>query len=377
MRTYLSASNGGLIIKTAIGKVIAEDRLANGIVLIGDDKNMKEKELMDKVNEKAELPKLQLPPIKGHELPEYKSHKIIRSAKIVAINPEMFDGQNTQIHPGALEVLVDSITYCITPSSTFWNRCAPIIGGYYVVYEDGFDSYSPEKAFMNGYTRINEGDAQNVSAIASDHIESKMDSTIDHLLQLIAIKAVSISLVGQKMCEHESIPIQYIQRLNAITTEAEAIGRTIDKLKSEIDHSNAVAQQTVTRIKETPNFEKDILEQILTACTKLLTARQQNDIIAAVVNALYEYGRSILNAESHSLADEIQFIFFTLLNGELDKVLNAVQAGNTMTNEVDNILNEVISKVRGLEKSTEVLISDKQCYSESLAKHDIGIGNLT
>jgi hypothetical protein len=28
------------------------------------------------------------------------------------------------------------------------------IGGYYVVYEDGYKSFSPASAFENGYTRL-------------------------------------------------------------------------------------------------------------------------------------------------------------------------------------------------------------------------------
>lgn len=30
----------------------------------------------------------------------------------------------------------------------------PVAGGYYVVYEDGYESFSPAKAFEDGYTRV-------------------------------------------------------------------------------------------------------------------------------------------------------------------------------------------------------------------------------
>lgn len=30
----------------------------------------------------------------------------------------------------------------------------PVAGGYFVVYEDGYESFSPAKAFEEGYTRI-------------------------------------------------------------------------------------------------------------------------------------------------------------------------------------------------------------------------------
>lgn len=34
------------------------------------------------------------------------------------------------------------------------NKHSPVAGGYYVVYEDGYVSFSPQSAFESGYTRI-------------------------------------------------------------------------------------------------------------------------------------------------------------------------------------------------------------------------------
>ena len=34
------------------------------------------------------------------------------------------------------------------------DRHKPKAGGYYVVYDDGYKSYSPAKAFEEGYVRI-------------------------------------------------------------------------------------------------------------------------------------------------------------------------------------------------------------------------------
>ena len=36
----------------------------------------------------------------------------------------------------------------------FMRRNKPEVGGYYVVYEDGYRSYSPAKAFEDGYSLI-------------------------------------------------------------------------------------------------------------------------------------------------------------------------------------------------------------------------------
>lgn len=38
--------------------------------------------------------------------------------------------------------------------ATFMAKHKPEIGGYFVVYKDGYKSYSPAKAFEEGYTRI-------------------------------------------------------------------------------------------------------------------------------------------------------------------------------------------------------------------------------
>lgn len=44
------------------------------------------------------------------------------------------------------------------PVSKEWlDKHNPQPGGYYVVYQDGYASYSPAKAFEEGYTRIENG----------------------------------------------------------------------------------------------------------------------------------------------------------------------------------------------------------------------------
>ncbi len=41
-----------------------------------------------------------------------------------------------------------------TVPGDFIQKHKPVVGGYYVVYEDGYKSFSPAKAFEEGYTRI-------------------------------------------------------------------------------------------------------------------------------------------------------------------------------------------------------------------------------
>lgn len=39
-------------------------------------------------------------------------------------------------------------------SPEYIGKHSPVTGGYYVVYADGYISYSPAKAFEEGYTRL-------------------------------------------------------------------------------------------------------------------------------------------------------------------------------------------------------------------------------
>ena len=40
------------------------------------------------------------------------------------------------------------------PLGTWLDKHNPAVGGYYVVYKDGYESFSPAQAFEEGYARI-------------------------------------------------------------------------------------------------------------------------------------------------------------------------------------------------------------------------------
>ena len=84
------------------------------------------------------------------ELPRWQCHKIVRAEKIESI--EIGDADIGQT-PGATITLVGlEQPFYVGPSYMRKHDAQP--GGYYVVYEDGYDSFSPAKAFEEGYTRI-------------------------------------------------------------------------------------------------------------------------------------------------------------------------------------------------------------------------------
>jgi hypothetical protein len=41
-------------------------------------------------------------------------------------------------------------------SRAYLAKHAPVIGGSYVRYEDGYESFSPAAAFESGYTKVEE-----------------------------------------------------------------------------------------------------------------------------------------------------------------------------------------------------------------------------
>lgn len=80
------------------------------------------------------------------EMPKYICHKQVWALKItkVTVNEEA---------DSCILVFEQPETY--GPHNVgygFYQKHKPEPGGYYVVYADGYDSYSPAKAFEEGYT---------------------------------------------------------------------------------------------------------------------------------------------------------------------------------------------------------------------------------
>lgn len=79
------------------------------------------------------------------ELPSYKSHKIVYALKIKVVNVE----------DGMIGIVPEDDRYAeFQVDSAYYDKHKPQAGGYYVVYEDGYKSWSPAEAFENGYTKI-------------------------------------------------------------------------------------------------------------------------------------------------------------------------------------------------------------------------------
>jgi hypothetical protein len=81
-------------------------------------------------------------------LPDWRCHKVVAAGRIEDIAPRT----------GHQRVLVvcghrDLPVAVVVPES-YIERNKPVRGGYYVLYEDGYESFSPRQAFESGYRRI-------------------------------------------------------------------------------------------------------------------------------------------------------------------------------------------------------------------------------
>ena len=79
------------------------------------------------------------------EMPRYQSHKKVWAFKIASIKYEGAGAVITPVEDDYAPFVVDA---------DYMRQHAPQVGGYYVVYNDGYKSWSPAEAFEGGYTRL-------------------------------------------------------------------------------------------------------------------------------------------------------------------------------------------------------------------------------
>ena len=85
--------------------------------------------------------------------PKWKSHKVVEAALIASIGRI-----ETDAHTGSVLILHDMDGPALAVSDAYMEKHQPQIGGYYVRYPDGYESWSPAQAFEEGYTPFHDGD---------------------------------------------------------------------------------------------------------------------------------------------------------------------------------------------------------------------------
>lgn len=89
----------------------------------------------------------------GAELPRYKCHKEVWALKINTINRDGH-GEDRDSDGSALIYPAEPGYAPFRVDRAFMHKHKPEVGGYFVIYEDGYKSFSPAKAFEDGYTRL-------------------------------------------------------------------------------------------------------------------------------------------------------------------------------------------------------------------------------
>ncbi|KKM25884.1 hypothetical protein LCGC14_1590510 [marine sediment metagenome] len=79
------------------------------------------------------------------ELPQYKCHKIVGAAKITALK---------DAEEGKTLVFGEIDRHRYVGSNWLDQNRTMVVGGYFVVYVDGYTAYSPAQAFEEGYTKV-------------------------------------------------------------------------------------------------------------------------------------------------------------------------------------------------------------------------------
>jgi hypothetical protein len=87
------------------------------------------------------------------EMPRYKSHKEVWALKIANIVRDG-EGENRETDGSATLTPAEEGYAPIRVTYDYLRKHNPQVGGYYVVYKDGYQSYSPAQAFEEGYTRL-------------------------------------------------------------------------------------------------------------------------------------------------------------------------------------------------------------------------------
>lgn len=96
------------------------------------------------------------------EMPQYQSHKKVWALKLKDVVKHAHPDPNTDdaafeasdAFQGAHLMPEDPGFAPIPVDAEWYRKHDPKAGGYYVVYPDGYKSWSPAEAFEAGYTRV-------------------------------------------------------------------------------------------------------------------------------------------------------------------------------------------------------------------------------
>lgn len=109
------------------------------------------------------------------DLPEYQCHKRVKAVQIhsVVTDAERASIEN-RVSDGGVYLLFrlagEQKDYEITEDDEYLKKHNPKPGGYYLVYEDGYRSFSPAGAFESGYSPVEPVIAESTGDFECDYV---------------------------------------------------------------------------------------------------------------------------------------------------------------------------------------------------------------
>lgn len=90
------------------------------------------------------------------EMPRYKCHKEVWALKIAGIefDHDKARAENRETDGSAMITPAEDGYAPFRVDANYVHKHKPEAGGYYVVYADGYKSFSPAKAFEDGYSAV-------------------------------------------------------------------------------------------------------------------------------------------------------------------------------------------------------------------------------
>lgn len=86
---------------------------------------------------------------------KYKCHEVVHAGKIISMKPSMsaVDYVILKIEDhGPIEVDRNHEIWMV--DRAYMDKHKPKVGGYFILYEDSYRSFSPAETFENGYTEV-------------------------------------------------------------------------------------------------------------------------------------------------------------------------------------------------------------------------------
>lgn len=137
-------------------------------------------------------------PRKSSDLPKYLCHKTVQALKIRSVEP----GTEPTLIPGGSWILTpEEPGHAALEVSHDWVlKNKPQAGGYFVLYEDGYTSYSPASAFESGYAKISDSFQERVVAE-----KAELDARLEKLIAFIGCHPISLGTSSKRTAAFESL----------------------------------------------------------------------------------------------------------------------------------------------------------------------------